>query len=60
MPQIILEKRTAYLASYTFLRKMLINIKTHVTLTALSTIKNTFFTEHLLLATFAEWILQSF
>ena len=54
MPQIILEKRTAHLASYTFLREMLINIKTHVTLTALSTIKNTFITEHLLLATFAE------
>ena len=54
MPQIILEKRTAHLASYTFLREMLINIKTHVTLTALSTIKNTYFTEHLLLATFAE------
>ena len=28
MPQIILKERTAYLASYTFLQEMLINIKT--------------------------------
>ena len=46
MPQIILIKGKAQLASYTFLQEMLINI------TALSTTKNTFFTEHLSLATF--------
>ena len=51
MPQIILIKGKAQLASYTFLQEMLINIK-HVTFTALSTTKNTFFTEHLSLATF--------
>ena len=28
MPQIILQERTAHLASYTFLQEMLINIKT--------------------------------
>ena len=53
MPQIIFKERTAYLARYNFLQEMLINIK-NVTVTALSTINNTFFTEHLSLATFAK------
>ena len=59
MPQIILHERTAHLASYTFLQEIVINIK-HVNPTALSTAKNTFFTEHLSLATFVLRILQSF
>ena len=73
MPQIIIKDRTAHLGRYTFLQEMLINIKTchfqpplkhatfnHLFQTALSTTKNSFFTEHSSLATFVLWILQSF
>ena len=59
MPQIILKKRTAHLASYTFFKRDVDQYKS-VILTALSTIRNTFFTEHLSPATFAEWIMQRF
>ena len=52
MPQITLKERTVHLTSYTFLQEILVNIKKPVTFTALSTTKNTFFTEHLSLATF--------
>ena len=50
MPEIILKETTAHLASY----------YKHVTSTALSTNKNTFFIQHLSLATFVPGILQSF
>ena len=59
MCQINIKETTAHLGSYTFLKEMLINIK-NVTFTALSTTNNGFFTEHLSLATFVLWILQSF
>ena len=42
MPQIVLEERTAHLASYTFLLETLIKLK-NVTFTVLPTTKNTFF-----------------
>ena len=51
MAQIIFKESTAHLGRYTFLQEMLINIK-NVTFTALSTTKNSFFTEHLSLVTF--------
>ena len=54
MPQIILKKITSHLAGYTLFPRDIDQYKN--TLTALATIKNTFFTEHLSLATFAERI----
>ena len=51
MPQINLKER-AHLSRYTFLQEILINILKHVSVTALSTTKNSFFTEHLSLAIF--------
>ena len=57
MPQIILKKKTAHLAGYTFFPRDVDHYKNTTSLwAALTTIKNTFFTEHLSLATFAEQI----
>ena len=50
MPQIIIQERTAHLASYTFLEEMLLFITRHVH--SFSTTKSTFFTKNLSLATF--------
>ena len=54
MPQIILKEKTAHLISYTSFTMDVGQYKNA------STTKNTFFTEHLSLATFVLWILQRF
>ena len=46
MPQIIFKERATHLGSYTFFNKRCWSILKHVTFTALSTTKNSFFTEH--------------
>ena len=56
MSQIILKGRTAHLASYAFFTSDVNQYKNM----SLSTTKNTFFKEHLSLATFVLWIVQSF
>ena len=57
MPQIILKERTAHLGSYTFFTRDVEQYKN----TSLSQLYQLpFFTEHLSLATFVLWILQSF
>ena len=52
MPHITLKERTTHLASYTIFTRDTDQYK-DVTFTALSTTKNTFFKEHVSLATFA-------
>ena len=52
MPQIILKGRTAHLASCTFFARHVNQYKNVFNFTAPSTTKNTFFTEHLPLASF--------